>query len=493
MGQSPVLVRMQEADPNLRICEPEKTNGFNLMLRQFKSFTQFRPCQDMHWKLAAIPLMALLIGACALSSSPSSPMDTPSPVATSLPAATMANTPTRTPAPSLTLTRVASPTATLIPTHRIGVRRVDGAGEFYDRQTGEKFIPRGFNYVRLAPMSATNPNLWHSTLNPGFYDPERAELALQTMRAAGYNVVRIFIDCCREGNNVGDPAGGLSDAYLENVIDFLKRAEANKIYVLLISDLTPAQGGYDDLWQQCCTTFDGENLRYLTSGGHRAERRFNQDFIRALIERQAPMKAIFAYDLTNEVHFSVDKPPFNLFSGKVTTANHQTYEMASPEEKRRMMDENLVYWIDQQRAAILEVDPTALVTVSFPAINSGQTTVHTGPAIRESTADFIDLHAYLGWGLSLEDYVDRFEIQGYTEKPIILGEFGAAKRAYPSAAVAAQALQEMQVGTCGYGFDGWLLWTWDGDEQKELWNGLSENGEISAALAPKERPDPCLQ
>jgi endo-1,4-beta-mannosidase len=197
--------------------------------------------------------------------------------------------------------------------------------------------------------------------------------------------------------------------------------------------------------------------------------------------------------LTNEVHFSVDKAPFSLTAGKVTTANHQTYDMASPDDKRRMMDENLVYWIDQQRAAILEVDPTALVTVSFPAINSGQTTVHTGPAIWESTADFIDLHAYLGWGLSLEDYVNRFEMQGYAEKPIILGEFGAAKRAYPSAAVAAQALQEMQVDSCGYGFDGWLLWTWDGDEQTELWNGLSENGEISAALAPRERPDPCLQ
>jgi hypothetical protein len=70
-------------------------------------------------------------------------------------------------------------------------------------------------------MSDTNPNLWHSTLNPGFYDPERAEAALRGMHADGYNVVRIFVDCCRENNNVGDPSGGISSAYLENVIDFL--------------------------------------------------------------------------------------------------------------------------------------------------------------------------------------------------------------------------------------------------------------------------------
>lgn len=390
-------------------------------------------------------------------------------------------------------TPTTSPTPVPAATHHIGVRLVDGAGEFYDRRTGEKFVPRGYNYVRLAPMSETNKNLWHSTLNPGFYDPERAEAALEAMHASGYNVVRIFVDCCREGNNVGDPAGGLSSAYLENVTDFLEKARANEVYVLLISDLTPAQGGYDDMWGHCCSTFDGENLRYLTPGGHRGESRFNRDLIRALLERGAPMEALFAYDLTNEVHFSVDQPPFSLTSGKVTTANRQTYDMAKPEDKQRMMDENLIYWIDQQRAAILEVDPTALVTVSFPAINAGQTTVNPHPAIWESSADFVDLHTYLGWGLSIEQYMARFGVAGTPEKPIIMGEFGASKRAYSTAALAAQALLDWQATSCEYGFDGWLLWTWDGEEMVDLWNGLSENGEIDAALAPVNRPDPCSQ
>ncbi|UCD97851.1 MAG: cellulase family glycosylhydrolase [Chloroflexota bacterium] len=384
---------------------------------------------------------------------------------------------------------------TLTPTpqfsHRIGIRLVSGEAEFYDRLTGDKFVPRGYNYVRLAPMSQTNPGLWHSTLNPGYYDRERAGAALQAMHAEGYNVVRIFVDCCREGNNVGDPAGGISTAYLENVIDFLEKAKANEIYVLLISDLTPAQGGYDDMWQHCCETFAGENLRYLTPGGHRGERRFNQDLIRALIDAGAPLEAIFAYDLTNEVHFNLDKPPFSLTAGKVTTANNKTYDMAVAEDKRRMMDENLVYWIDQQRAAILEVDPSALVTVSFPAINSGQTTVDPRPAIWESTADFVDLHTYLGWGLSLDQYMERFGVDQTPEKPIILGEFGASNRAYPTADSAGQALKEWQVASCKYGFDGWLLWTWDGFEQAELWNGISENGEISSILSPLNRPDPC--
>ena len=43
-------------------------------------------------------------------------------------------------------------TPPLPPEHRIDVRDVNGIGEFYDRATGAKFIPRGNNYIRLAPQ-----------------------------------------------------------------------------------------------------------------------------------------------------------------------------------------------------------------------------------------------------------------------------------------------------------------------------------------------------
>jgi hypothetical protein len=41
------------------------------------------------------------------------------------------------------------------------------------------------------------------------------------------------------------------------------------------------------------------------------------------------------------------------------------------------------------------------------------------------------------------------------------------------------------------GFDGWLLCTWDTDEQPDLWNGRSAGGVIEQALAPRLRVDPC--
>ena len=51
---------------------------------------------------------------------------------------------------SVTQTRVIQPANNALQPqakHRIGVRQVNGIGEFYNKQTNEKFIPRGTNYV----------------------------------------------------------------------------------------------------------------------------------------------------------------------------------------------------------------------------------------------------------------------------------------------------------------------------------------------------------
>jgi hypothetical protein len=54
--------------------------------------------------------------------------------------------------------------AAAAPEHRIGVRAVDGEGELFDRLTGEQFVPRGMNLIRLAAGR-------HSTLDVDRYDP----------------------------------------------------------------------------------------------------------------------------------------------------------------------------------------------------------------------------------------------------------------------------------------------------------------------------------
>jgi hypothetical protein len=72
-----------------------------------------------------------------------------------------------------------------------------------------------------------------------------------------------------------------------------------------------------------------------------------------------------------------------------------------------------------------------------------------------------------------------------------MAEFGGFKSEYATAADAVVGLSAWQSQSCTYHFTGWLLWTWDTDEQTELWNANSSNGEIGLKLAPAAKVDPC--
>ncbi len=413
---------------------------------------------------------------------------------------------TSSPAPSIGVT--AQPTSMPLPLtptlrppaqHRIGIRVINGVGEFYDRVTDQKFVPRGNNYIRLAQQTELSgrATFYHSTFNTDAYDATEADRALTVMQNEGYNVVRVWLNHCCSGGLTGT-AGGLSARYLDNVVDFLRLAQLHDIYVMFTLDWLPG-GKYDALISQdCCSIFALNNVHILSNGGLQANQTFFQDFIHGLIDRGAPLDVVWAYELRNEESFDSDQPPLSLTKGNVTTANGKTYDMALAADKQRMMDEGLVYWIDQVRQSILEVDPSALVSIGFfqpqsphPTRIGDKRVIETKPAIWQSTADFIDLHAYPGGDLNLKQYVDNFKIDGMQLKPIIMGEFGAARSSFPSDRAAAQALHDWQVDSCQYGFDGWLLWTFDAAEQAEFFNGRGDGGFIDQVLAPINRPDPC--
>lgn len=421
-----------------------------------------------------------------------------------------AASPTVTQPPSVTQPPTAPPTvlptATVTPTqkppeHRIAIHTVNGIAEFYNRLSGEKFIPRGNNYIRLASQYGFSGEAftYHSTFNTNLYNPSQVEAALTKMQDEGYNVVRVFMQGSCKDYCLGDPAGGLLDGYIANVADFLRKAKSHGIYVILTIDGEPGTSYYfnllDSTWSE---DFGGTNKNILTGGGILVGKEFWQDLIDELLRQNAALDAIFAYELRNELFFESNATPLSYTSGSFKTANGKTYDMSSTEDRQRMMDENLLYWIDQIRNAILERDPTALVTVGFfvpqgpnPARMGDIRLIETRPVIWDSSLDFIDLHPYPGFGFSLPQYVENFGMAGMEGKPIIIGEFGAARSSYPSEAKTARALHDWQVESCRYGFDGWLLWTWDTDEQTDFYNGLTGLGQIDQVLAPINRPDPC--
>jgi hypothetical protein len=400
-------------------------------------------------------------------------------------------------APSATTPTVAptagAPSVTSVPTeappvpHRIGVRLVAGAGEFFDRVTGAKFVPRGSNLVRL--------DTYHDTLDPSAYDPTRLEATLAQMQRDGYNVIRVFNDH-RIGGLTADGTT-LSGAYLDDAADMLARAKAHGIYVIFTQDWLPQASAYDFSTDP---GIEDVNALYLSKGGLAASARFEADFVRGLVARNAALDAVLAFELRNELYFSSTHAPFSLKSGAVATANGKSYDMADPAAHKQMLADGLNYWIDRVRAAVLAVDPTALVTVGFfqpqepnPSRIGDERLIETAAAISSSSADFIDLHAYPGSDIDLPQYVQNYGVGKVTAKPILMGEFGTARDQFSTVTAASKALVDWQVQSCSYGFDGWLLWTWDTSEQPDFWNAVDQGGVIEHALAPATRPDPCAK
>lgn len=397
-----------------------------------------------------------------------------------------------------------TPTTYVMPQHKIGVQQTAMEGpKFFNRQTGLRFVPRGNNFVRLGPVYNADGTCvdYHSTFDVQLpdtcvqkvYDPVQAESALAYQQASNYNIVRVFI------NHIHAVGGGFSIDmnYIRNVKDFIKKAKAHDIYVLLNFSYIP--------WSYhsqlpADPNIGWSNSYYLTQTRIDDKKRYIVDFINALKSVNTDFDHIFGYDLQNEIFFVSNEPPFSLRSGTVTTANGVTYDLSKESERNQLMSANIVYYINQLTSAIKLTDPTALVTMSFfnphaalaqdpPKITDARWAM-VNPEEGGSNADFIDLHLYPNLG-TLSYLVNDFNIPSNTRKPIIMGEFGAYKPIYNSIIDAAYAMRDWQIESCQYGFDGWLFWTWDSAEQPEFYNVVESSGAINGVLAPVARPDPC--
>lgn len=440
-----------------------------------------------------------------IPSSSATPTRTNTAVATAIRSATPTRTATRTPTtdpcPSALLPPEPIGILAAPPVHRISVRLVNGLGGFYDTTSGAKFIPRGNNYVRLAQQQFCfwGASVYHSTFDPARYDATTVAQAFGAMRDQGYNVARVFLNYCCTRGGIGSPNGGLDGAYVDRVADLLQRAKANGLYVLLTLDALPQVGGYEQLQNaNAPSQFQGENRTLLTRGGIDAHKRLWRDLIRGLLARGAPLEVIFAYELMNETFFNSTLLPLSMNSGVVTAANGLGYDMSKFDDKVRLMDEGMLYWADQVRAGIRELDPSALVTIGFTGHNWNiypdqplpRLIVRSRSTINNSKLDWIDLHAYPGH-TTMADFAGGTGVSSTTVKPLVLGEYGVRKLTAPTVAQAADVLKNWQIASCGFGFDGWLLWTWDTTEAPEMWNGQSEGGLIAQTLSPKARPDAC--
>lgn len=380
--------------------------------------------------------------------------------------------------------------------HRLDVRTVAGAGELYYPHSGAAFVSRGANYTRFG-VPAGESVTQDVTFNVGSYDATAAGQALQELAGHGYNTVRVFLNGACATGCLGDAATAddLSDAYVANVADFLTKARASGVQVTVVTDGVPAGTSYAaQVSSSCCSQFAGVNLDYLTPGGVNGNAAFWSALVQRLTTQQQLRETILSFELRRQAFFRSDEAPLQASSGSLATANGQTYDLAVAAERQAMMDENLSYWADAVRTAILAVDPTALVSLGF-SLPTAPKVSRLRHVLDNSALDFVSVQAHPGLGSTLAQYATGYELPAVTAKPVLMAEMGAPTAAYSASYSAAEALQTWQAQSCPLGIDGWLMWTWDTTGQlpgePAMWNAQGGGGLLERALAPSIRVDPC--
>ena len=397
------------------------------------------------------------------------------------------------------------------PLERIVVRD----GHFVEKTSGKRYRPRGVNYIRLRPK-------WHGTFAPGRYDGARAEAMLADLHKNGLNAVRVFIDPA-DGAGVVESAEaeGLSEAYMGHVLDFLARARRHRVHVVASLLALPACKQYNAIAGRTRRGFGHGNEMYLDEKFTRAKARFVADFLAAVRRRDASLlSALLACELDNETRFHAHTAPFAAGGGSFRWRG-KDYDRSSSADLQRLADDAVVRWADACVDAARRVDPDAMVSVNvftFAAVG------RKGPGrLREATTkdrrfparplaltrtklSYIDVHFYPFDAGTLDRDLKSIEFERFrkacrkTGKPIIMGEFGSFKKSHPTLAAAAAAMATHLRRVQALGFEGFLYWTYDTDEQPFLWNARSGQREIldvlrnAAAgnwrgpLAPSARP-----
>jgi hypothetical protein len=408
---------------------------------------------------------------------------------------------------------VASPTpaATATPAplaHRIGVRIAGGDAEFYDRVTGARFVPRGTNYVDFAEL--VPGELWQDYIfGAGTYRLDKVRAAFERLSQGGYNTVRLFFDHCGKGPScIGSPSGdGLNPVFLDHMVEVMRLAGEQGLYLILTANTVPLSGRY---WESFSPRFEAspdgfatffENGYYLHAAGVAMQAAYWTDLMSGLAERKAPFEVMLGWELQNEYWLFSERPPLALTSGIVTISSGQSYDMSDPAQKRQMVTDGTLYWMETLAAIVRQYDPEGLVTVGFFPPNfpndirvAPEWYRDTASLLAEAPVDFWDFHAYPPPSVYIEEsmtaVVENFGILDYRDKPVLMGEVGAFRSTFPNLEVGTRAMQEWIMASCGYGFDGWLTWEYYNRPASDAVWGL-ENDLLFDALAPVNAPESC--
>ena len=387
---------------------------------------------------------------------------------------------------------------------------------------GSPVVLRGANYIRLDAVEH-----YHGTFAPDA-NFSRYAVALDHLRAGGFNIARVFVDG-RVGSGIAGKLGAAAPIdleYVERMARFITLAAARGIYSMVTLERLPSNGYFENLTRGIDPSHFGHgDNRFLAPAFVEAYVHYCELVAEALRERLGAKDfAAVLFSLQNEFSLRGDEPPFSDMHAIADTAAGR-FAMDAARSRQQAADDNVVLWAERCRAALRTALPESLVTVgvfTFAAVGKpsgpdglnekwckqprGDCRFPARPAVLSRTSlDFLDVHIYQADGrwAALEANLASIEWDSInTSKPVMMGESGClggkapgpSGAWYASAAACVPHVVRLQVSSCVAGFIGWLFWTFDTDtlsEQPQWYSMVDEHAAIGNALAPARRADPC--
>jgi hypothetical protein len=402
--------------------------------------------------------------------------------------------------------------AQLDPLERIGIRPGEEGAQFVLKGSETHFFVRGFNYIRLRAAEGKAGGD-HATFDAdtsgtkAHYDPDRAEAMFSALSKAGYNTVRVFI-IGRSKINPGiagdyDTTTSLYEPYMDNVLDFLRRATRHRIRVFP----TFGDGGVplNAYYRERVRASDhNKNVFVLTEEGISARVEHITSFL-SYIKNNEPdlLPTLLGLECQNEAYLCANQWPFTEKGGTFQAANDKTYDLSETDQRQALMDEGYRHYHQRVVTAVKAIDPEMLVAegVFVPRAVGKDPQTHAGvwlgktkderypptlTAIGIGSLDFLDVHFYhvtpdpekvaeqFRRNLGSTGFFSPEMAEIRKTKPIIMGEFGAFDNHEKTFAAAIDNLVQVRDLANKEKVNGMLFWTYDCQEQERLYHATDD-------------------
>lgn len=419
--------------------------------------------------------------------------------------------------------------------------------KFVYAQSGEEFIAKGVNFcgIRLADHDTFEPDITATQVHEDrvkrinsnsakslvhnlvhnvklgskiqFYDAYRSETLMRTLKAKGYNLIRVFIKTGGRNSNITNIKGmsgptdtkGIYAPYMDNFIDFLTRAQKYGIYVMPC--FTDGEMMDNDYFKALANGATKQGILF-SEDGIKAKQHFIELFLQYIKKKDPELiNSLLALTMQNEFYFHSYEAPFNQLSGTYTFIDGSTYDMADDEERRALANTAIQNYYAKMKETVEANAPGLPVgegTFSIGAVgktyenSKGIKTIEgvkdrrfpmTAVELLNTDIDFLDFHVYR-WGAKgtgkdvFMHFAENMKLttpegqELMKSKPIVMGEFGSFNFDEKTLDEAIIFVKELNNAALDFGFKGSAYWTIDTFEQTFIWNMMWGNGKMLNAM-----------